>query len=118
MLTLGINEKNDLFLNDLGNTETKTEIDAVLQNCQTAVQMIFKEAIYKQNDGTPAFETIWNGNPNFQQTEASIRQTILSVEGVTNISSYDFTSNENIFRYNVNIETIYGSTFLEGSLNV
>lgn len=112
-MTLSINSRNDLFLNEEGNIETSTGMESVLQNCQTAVQMTKGEALYQSADGIPAFETIWNGSPNFQQVEASIRATILKVKDVTNINSFDFTSNNNKFSYNVEIETIYGTSTLD-----
>lgn len=117
-MTLAINTKNDIFLNDDGNIATSTGILSVLQNCQTAVQMIAGEALYQSTDGIPAFETIWNGSPNFQQAEASIRATILKVKDVTNINSFDYIVNNNIFSYNVEIQTVFGTEILEGSLNV
>ncbi len=117
-MTLSINERNDIFLNDDGNIATSTGILSVLQNCQTAVQMITGEALYQSASGIPAFETIWSGSPNFQQAEASIRATILRVENVTNINSFDYVANNNIFSYNMEIQTVFGTEILEGSLNV
>jgi len=118
MLTLGVNTNNDLNLNDTGNMTTKTGIESVLQNCQTAVQMTLNEAIFKQGEGVPAFQTIWNGNPNFQQAESSLRDIILKVDGVVNINYFTYSVNQNIFSYNVEIQTIYGLTELQGALNV
>ncbi len=117
-MTLTIDEKNDITLGENGNINTVTGIQEVLQNCQTAVQLIAGEAIYRSSDGTPAFETLWNGSPNFQQAEASIRAIILRVVGVTNINSFDYVANNNIFSYNVEIETVFGTEILEGGLNV
>jgi hypothetical protein len=118
MFTLSIDSNNDLYLNDSNNIDTRDKINAIVQNCQTAVQMLLKEAIYFQNDGTPAFQTIWDGSPNYSQAEASIRSIILKVNGVVNIISFTYVANNNIFSYNINIETIYGTTFLQGNLNV
>jgi len=117
-MTISINEKNDLFLNDEANMNLSYDIDDVLQNCQTAVQTTLGEAIYKKNIGVPAFQTLWNGSPNFQQAEASIRATILNVEGVININYFNYVVNNNIFSYNTEIETIFGTQTLENTINV
>ena len=117
-MTLTINSKNDISLGENGNINTATGIQEVLQNCQTAVQLIAGEAIYRASDGTPAFETLWNGSPNFQQAEASIRATILNVEGVININSFNYVVSNNIFSYNTEIETIFGTESLENIINV
>lgn len=116
MFTLGIDDKNDLHLNSIGNVDTKSDLDAILQNCQTAVQMTLNEALYRQGDGTPAFETIWSGNPNFAQAEASIRMIILRVDGVNNISAFSFTNINNIYNYTITIITNIGLGIVEGSL--
>lgn len=117
-MTLTINEKNDIFVNPDGNVNLSYDLEAVIQNCKTAVQTVAEEAIYQKNIGIPTFQALWNGNPNYQQLEVSIRNTILNVQGVTNIKSFDYSTSNNIFSYNVEIETIYGIGTMENILNV
>ena len=117
-MTLATNENNDIYQNELGNIETSNDITAVLTTAKSAVQTVLGEMIYKKSDGVPYFETLWNGSPNFQQIESSIRTSVLRVSGVNNINSYDYTSKDNIFSYNIEIETDFGAETLEGSLNV
>lgn len=113
--TIATNEKNDIFLDANGNISLIYEIDAVLQACEHAVKAQFDEMIFSSTSGVPSFQTIWRGGePNIAQYDAALRRAILSVPDVLEIRSLDIIVEENTFKYEATINTVYGISLFSG----
>lgn len=68
------------------------------------------ELVLQGDVGIPNFQLIWNGSPNIAQAENSIREALLGVDGVTDVSELSAFVSDNVFRYSAVINTIYGGT--------
>lgn len=117
--TFAVNESNDIYVGPDGNIVIATGLFAIEQACKTAVQAYLGEMIYSVNNGVPYFETVFSvGDPNLSQFEASLRRTILSVEGVTDITTLVITIEQSILSYQADIVTIYGAGSINGDVTV
>lgn len=117
--TFATNENNDLFIATNGNLAITTGLDAILQACQTAAKAQRGEMIYNTTLGVPNFETIWaRGIPNLAQYEAALRQTLLGVEGVTNVTDLLVTNQNNVLSYQANIVTDQGTATINGNTDL
>lgn len=111
---IAVDSKNDLYIGPDGSLATATDLEAVMQACQQAAQTQLGEMIYAVDQGLPNFAAVWNGAPNLSQFEASLRATLLAVEGVTAVVSLAATRAGNKLTYQATIETIYGLGALNG----
>ena len=112
--TFAPNANNDIYIDSTGNLAIDTGQQAVLDACQTATLMQLGEAIFQQNLGMPTFQVIWNGVPNKALYDNALRQTIQSVEGVVAVTALTSQISQGVYSYQVTIETLYGTTYLQG----
>lgn len=112
-LSIAIDENNDIYMAPNGNLATVTDLDAVGQNCITAMQAQRGEMMYQVDDGMPsqvvAFDTF---NP--VQFEAAARTILLNVAGVTEVTAFSVTQVDDAIVYTATILTIYGTTQING----
>ena len=113
VIAFGVNENNDLFLDESGNIAIVTNLQAVLQGCEQAVKTLLGELVLQTDLGVPYFEAVFVGTPNLAVFEQSIRQAILSIPGVIQVLTLDTSVTGEVLTYNAVIETEYG----EGSIN-
>lgn len=113
MRSFAVDANNDLFLDASGNLAFVTGVNAVGQNCQTAVKAQRGEMILAMNKGMPTRATAWDQyNPS--QFEAAVRSIILSVDGVLSITAFAMVKQDNDLKYVASIHTIYGPTQING----
>lgn len=105
--TIASNGTQDLFLGADGNIPIRRDIDAVAQNCRTAMLAQRAEMIYHVNAGMPTRATAFN-RLNAPQFEAAARSILTSVDGVNSVLSFEVTQTDDRVIYIANIETIYG----------
>ena len=108
------NSANDLYVGPSGSVATSSGLLAVEAACATASQVQLAEAIYQDQLGQPTFESVWNGTPNLAMYEAALRQTLLGVPGVVNVTSINAEVNGNTLSYTAQIESVYGKLYLSG----
>lgn len=106
--TLGINDKNDMYLGPDGNVVLLTGEPAVSGACQTASQAQLGEMIYAALSGIPNFQTVWVGVPNPAIFESYLRKTLSAVPGVVQVKSIAVTTNDNKLSYAAVIENEFG----------
>lgn len=113
MLSFAVNSNNDLFIDASGNLAFVSNVDAIGQNCQTAVKAQRGEMILAMNKGMPTRATAWDTyNPS--QFEAAVRSIILSVDGVLSIPSFSMIKQNNDLTYIASIHTIFGPVQING----
>lgn len=112
--TIATNANNDIFLAPTGNLVIDSGQAAVEAACQTAAQMQLGEAVLQTQLGIPNFQTVWVGVPNVAIWEASLRQTLLAVQGVLAVKALTVTVADNVLNYSATIQSIYGEIALEG----
>jgi hypothetical protein len=110
--TIQIDENGDpVFRN--GNIQFLTGADAVGQDSLTAMRALKGEMQYAMQDGMPYFDVAFN-NFNPLAFEASARKVIGNVTGVVSVTQFAVSLEQNILRYVAIIETIYGTTYING----
>lgn len=98
-----------LFIGTDGNIAQVSALDAIKQNCETAMRTSLDEMYFNQGEGIPYFGTVWDQyNP--LQFAAAARSTLEAVEGVTDVSAFAVTRTGNDLLYTATINTIYGTT--------
>jgi len=112
MTTLAIDSNNDLIVTTLKNISMVRDIDAIAVVAKTSASAVLNEMIFNQDQGVPFFDTIWGGQPNVQRAEYEIKNAILAVDGVSDISSFQIFVSGGVLSYNAIIKTIYGEVAL------
>jgi len=113
-LTVAVDDTNDLFIGADGSLSLRSDLLAVLQNCEHAAKTMRGEMIYAVDEGLPNFDTVWSGSPNRLQFEAFLRSALEEVEGVIEVQ--DLTSEQvaDVLTYRAVISTIYGIGSING----
>jgi len=104
---------NDIGLDQFGNLGFVAGINAVMQNCQTAMLAQMGEMMYAMSSGMPTLQTAWN-NYNPRQFESAARAVLMAVYGVTSVQSFSAQLSNNVLTYGATIQTIYGVTQING----
>jgi len=103
---------NDLYIGADGNLAIATGQLAVEDACKTISQMRLGEAVLQTSLGMPMFQAIFTGVPMPAVYENALRTTLAGVEGVDKVTVVNPTLANNTFSYTVEIESVYGQTFL------
>lgn len=114
MITIAINENNDIFTDSSNNLVTKKDIYAVADVLVNKSQLNLGELLYDTTKGVDYLGTIFNSpsEPAFFQSEL-----IQQLEDTENVQSvYSFTSNtqDNVYSYTAEIISDYGNITLNG----
>lgn len=105
-LSIALNN-HSLFLDAAGNLALTSNLDACLQDCETAMLAQRSEMIYAMDEGVPYRQTSWDQyRP--AQFEAAARTSLLAVNGVVRIRSFTFSFSGNTLSYSATIETEWG----------
>lgn len=112
--TFGTNTNNDIFLGLDGNIVVLSGITAVAAACATACKGQLGEMVLQQGLGLPNFATIWVGTPDYAIWQSYLETTLLKVDGVTKVNSITLAVQNNVLSFVAEIETIYGSTTING----
>ena len=90
-------------------------MNAVLQNCDTAMRAQLGEMIYAMDKGVPYRQLLWDSYDPISWGAAA-QATILAVDGVSAIVSFIMSKTGNVFSYSAIIETTYGQGQINGNL--
>ncbi|MHC5543544.1 hypothetical protein ACYOEI_35420 [Singulisphaera rosea] len=112
--TLGTNANHDLDLGPDGNIAMLSGIRAVAAACVTACLTQLGECVLETGVGLPNFQTIWVGTPDYAIWESYLQNTLLDVQGVTSVKSITLSATDNALTFVAEINTIYGSTIVNG----
>jgi hypothetical protein len=115
--TLQLNQNNDLVLNSSNSLTMLSGIAAVAAACNTATQTQLGECVLQVGQGLPNFSVLWSGTPDYGLWQSYLEATLLNVPGVTAVQSITLTQVEGVLNYIAQIETQYGPTTLQGSIN-
>ena len=112
--TLGTNSNHDIYIQPNGNLAFLSGQEAVEGACATASKLQLGEAVLQTTLGIPNFQAVWIGTPNIKVFESYLRNTLLSVEGVVSVVSLRAAYADNVLSYTAEIESQYGTLFLNG----
>lgn len=117
MRIIGENENKDIFLGSNNQIVVLTDIEAVAQACETAIELQRSELQYNVAKGIPTSETIWKGVPNQQSFQAYCKEALKAVPGVRIVLSFATEIIDNELVYESAIETEFGPTTVRGIIN-
>ena len=113
MRSFATDETNDLFIT--GRTLTlSVDLQAVLNVAKHAAQAILGGMVLAKDQGMPYFETVWSGQPTAAIFEATFRERIARIDGVSEIASLETRQVGDAMRYSATIVTTYGVGALNG----
>jgi len=116
--SFSINDVNDVYLDNNGNLAISDGLTALIEICKQYMQTILGELTLNTDTGIPYFQSVFTGVPNIQQFVAAGRAALLTVEGVTQIISFDVSvgASPKTLTYVAIIQTIYGQGVVNGGL--
>lgn len=117
MRIFAVDKNNDIHLGPDGHLAMNTELAALLQTCEHAMQALRGEMVYATERGMPYLETVWGAAPNLRLFEDAARGTLNSIEGVEHIISFSCLAEDNILKYWATIQSVYGTFELGGNKN-
>lgn len=114
MISLSIDDNSDLHLGLDGNIKVVRDLDAVVQLCTQASQVLLNELPYAQSRGIPFFDVALGSQLDLNLYEVYIRQMILGVKHVLSVDKITFNLDGVNLSYEANITTEFG----KGVVNV
>lgn len=107
--TFALDENGDTYLDKTGDIAVLTGINAVSQNCVTAMRAQRGEMQYAMDAGMPMAATAFDKFNPFA-FESFARDVLLAVDGVDSVTDFNVSVNGNTLSYSATIQTIYGQT--------
>lgn len=108
-------DTRDLIFKD-GKIELVNGIDVIKQNCGSVMRQQISELRFYSDRGIDFIDNVFDGTPNFQMFESQARNALLSVEGVTSVTSFDYFLSDNMLTYNAIVKTDKGSLKINESI--
>jgi hypothetical protein len=113
-IQIGVNDNNDIFLDEAGNLTMVSNLTACMQACQQAAQAQRGEMQFHLNRGVPNFQVLWNGAPNVAQWRAALREELLLTADVVSVEALNVVLADNEANYTATIKSVFGT----GGINV
>lgn len=115
MLGLDLDDNNDIHIDEkTGNIALVQDIDAVKVAVLCATKTNYGEIQLNTQFGVPYFETIFVAHPDIELWKSYMKEAILSIPKVLNISYFATYIENSLLKYAVVINTEYG----QGEINV
>lgn len=113
MKTIAINENNDIYLDSSNNLAINTDLNAMGNIIVNKSQTVKNELLYSDK-GIDFFNTIFSSPyyPDLFQNE--LLNQIEDTEAVVTVSNFENEVKDVVFSYKAEIETEYGSIYLNG----
>lgn len=112
--TFAVDGNNDLFIGADDKLTVATGIEAVKFACEHAAKTILGEMVLATDEGLPYFEAVWTGAPNLAQYEDALRDALLAVADVEEVTTLSIAQAGNEVTYTAEILTVYGATTVNG----
>lgn len=107
-LSLALNNKWDIYVNEDGNIATVTDVYAIAQNVANAVRLFTNDAYFDKNKGIPHFEIELGQKAIISRSTLTnrIRKAALAVEGVSDVEiSLEFDNRTRTYSGDIYITT-------------
>ena len=85
-----------------------TEEEAASQIIAQTIKTQIGENQYNKTKGIDYFNNVFTGNTNFQKFEFEVRKQVKALSFVEKINSFEYTLENNILSYVMNVSTKYG----------
>ena len=114
MLTFGINNDNDLFLDSNGNIVLKKDAPALGDIYVNKAQTNRGELAYNTSKGIDYFNTVF-GEPCYPDVfQNQLINELVETEETISVSGYSQTITDDVLNYKVNCKTSYGNIIING----
>lgn len=107
--TFGTNSDNDIYLGRDGNLVIDSGLQAVLQACRNVSLAQLGEEVLTTKNGIPNFQTVWKEPTNYPLFQSYLRNNLLAVPGVLEVSDIQLEPDNYTLKYTATIKTIYGN---------
>jgi len=114
MKTFGLNQYNDLHVDDTGNLDMITGIDAIAQTAKNRAATKRGELIYAILDGMPFFDAAFDHGVRTAQYEAAIRRVLGGSPGVESVKVVAVTLSDDTMEYVATLVTSNGEVTING----
>jgi hypothetical protein len=111
---LGVNDNNDIYLSATGRLVIISDLDAVMQACESACRAQLGEMIYAKDKGIPMLDSVWSGTLQLGIFEDSIRTAIAGVPNVIAITDFNASQTGEVLQYTATIQTTFGTGTING----
>lgn len=111
MITLSVDENNDIFLGTVKNLAISSDKDALTQACTQATSVLTEELAYATTSGINYPGFVWSV-PDMMLFESNVINALLSLDGVNDVSNFLVTRDGDKMNYTCNVHTIYGDISL------
>ncbi|MDR0675640.1 MAG: hypothetical protein LBF97_01180 [Elusimicrobiota bacterium] len=105
---------NDIYLNSKKSIAIGEDKQALSQIIKNSILTLLGEIELDTTKGIPYFDSLFLGIPDLDLFESYLRNTIKNIDGVIAITNYIYEIKDNIFRYKIYIQTIYGDIEING----
>lgn len=113
MITLSINNNNDLYLNG-SNIALKSDKEALGDIYVNKVQTVKGELVYNTDKGIDYFNTVFSEPVYPDVFQNQVKNEILGTSQTEAITGYTQSIADNVLSYTANIKTSYGNITLNG----
>ena len=104
------NANNDIYIGSNGNLAVLSGQAAVEAACANVSKASLGEEVLSINTGIPFFQAVFTGVPNIAIFQNYLRQALLSIDGVVNVTSIVSKVQNHVLSYEATIESQYGQT--------
>ena len=114
MLTVSTNDKNDIYLDALGDIATSSNGDALQNILVNDLSVALGEIVLDIATGIDFENTVFTSPVNLSAFKQQCIKAIESREDVNGVEDFSITINEGVLRYVAKVDSIYGSVFVNG----
>lgn len=114
MITIVTNSDNDIYIDNIGNMATQTDIKALANVSRNIVLTTLGEPEYNQTDGIPYFETIFTDTPKIDLLQAAQVKALEKLEDVNRVSNYEYEQANEVYSYSLIEHTTFGEIQING----
>lgn len=114
MLTIGINDTNDIYLDAQGNLAVKKDLEAMGDIIINKSQTNRGELLYNSEKGIEFFSTVFGEPVYLDLFQSELIEELENTEAVQAVYDYTPSISGGVYAYTANIQTDYGKIALNG----
>ena len=116
MRIFAVDKNNDLYRGPDGHMAVNTDLAALTQACEHAMQAILNEMVFCADRGLPYFEAVWADAPNLRAFDDAARGTLSAIRGVVRVTEFSSELSGDALVYRATISTVYGTAEIGGGV--
>lgn len=107
-------ENNDIFLDGLNDIASFEDAEALANIVMHRQRTVLGELRYNTDAGIPYFTTVFAAPPDLRMFEAFIIADTMTIPGVVGVNSFNVTVRDNTVKFDMVINTEFGSVAVNG----